>query len=38
LFAFGESLSFDAQKKVTKEKGTLPVLLRNRKDATAQQP
>ncbi|HJW17089.1 MAG TPA: hypothetical protein VJ499_08210 [Flavisolibacter sp.] len=25
--AFGESLSFDAQKKVTKEKGTLPLLL-----------
>jgi hypothetical protein len=23
--AFSESLSFDAQKKVTKEKGTLPV-------------
>jgi hypothetical protein len=25
--AFGESLSFAAQKKVTKEKGTLPLLL-----------
>jgi hypothetical protein len=35
--AFGESLSFDAQKKVTKEKGTLPLLLRKRKEACAQQ-
>jgi hypothetical protein len=35
--AFGESLSFDAQKKVTKEKGILPLLLRKRKSATAQQ-
>jgi hypothetical protein len=36
--AFGESLSFDAQKKVTKEKGTLPLMLRKRKEASAQQP
>jgi hypothetical protein len=34
--AFGESLSFAAQKKVTKEKGTLPLLLRKRKEASAQ--
>jgi hypothetical protein len=27
MVAFGESLSFAAQKKVTKEKGTLPLLL-----------
>jgi hypothetical protein len=38
LFAFGESLSFYAQKKGTKEKGTLPLLLRKRKEASAQQP
>jgi hypothetical protein len=37
LCAFDESLSFDAQKKVTKEKGILPLLLRKRKSATAQQ-
>jgi hypothetical protein len=36
MVAFGESLSFAAQKKVTKEKGTLPLLLRKRKEASAQ--
>jgi hypothetical protein len=36
VYAFGESLSFAAQKKVTKEKGTLPLLLRKRKEASAQ--
>jgi hypothetical protein len=35
--AFGESLSFAAQKKVTKEKGTLTLLLRKRKGVNAQQ-
>jgi hypothetical protein len=38
VVAFGESLSFAAQKKGTKEKGTLPLLLRKRKEASAQQP
>jgi hypothetical protein len=36
ICAFGESLYFAAQKKVTKEKGTLPLLLRKRKEASAQ--